>query len=154
MIASPKDNDARAERIRKLFTKWIEPGEHTRLFDRFPPDQQERFSMLAGLAPDEQPLVACALHDDCWTLLTTERLIWRLAGLHTALGWEELADVQLLHRMNPLRPSGGVTTSTLQVITNGGHAHALELETGPPFFGFWTALKLIINAGRRTTGGP
>jgi hypothetical protein len=154
MIASPKDNSAQAERIRKLFTEWIEPGEHTRLFDRFPPDQQERFSMLAGLAPDEQPLVACALHDDCWTLLTTERLIWRLAGRQTALGWAELADVQLLHRMNPLRPSGsGVTTSTLQVVTDGGRVHAIELETGPPFFGFWTALKLIINE-RRRAGGP
>jgi len=153
MNASPTDNRAQAERIRKLFSEWIEPGEHTRLFDRFPPDQQERFSLLAGLAPNEQPLVICSLDQQCWTLLTSKRLIWRLANRQTALAWEELADVQLLRRVNPLRPSGDVTTSTLQVITDGGHAHALELETGPPFFGFWTALRLIINTSRRA-GGP
>jgi hypothetical protein len=153
MIASPKQNGAQAERIRKLFSEWIEPGAYTRLFDQFPREEQERLSALAGLMPDEQPLVACSLHEECWTLLTTHRLIWSLAGDRTALAWDALADVQLLHRMSRLRHAHDtVTTSILQVITREGHAHALELETGPPFFGFWTALKLIINARRRTGG--
>jgi hypothetical protein len=154
MIASPKQNGAQAERIRKLFSEWIEPGECTRLVDQFPDDEQERLSALAGLMPDEQPLVACVLHEECWTLLTSHRLIWSLTGHQTALAWDALADVQLLHRISRLRHAHDlVTTNVLQVITHDGHAHAVELETGPPFFGFWTALKLIINA-RRRAGGP
>jgi hypothetical protein len=154
MIASPKQNGAQAERIRKLFSEWIEPGEYTRLFEELPRDQQEGLLTGAGLEPDEQPLVACVLDEACWTLLTSQRLIWSLAGHQTALAWDALADVQLLHRMSRLRHAHEiVTASVLQVITHDGRAHALELETGPPFFGFWTALKLIINAHRRAGGG-
>jgi hypothetical protein len=154
MIASPKQNGTQAERIRKLFSEWIEPGAYTRLFDQFPADQQKRLSAGAGLSLDEQPLVACCLHEECWTLLTSRRLIWNLAGDQTAVAWDALADVQLLHRISRLHHAHDtVTASVLQVITHDGHAHALELETGPPFFGFWTALKLIINAHRRASGG-
>lgn len=151
MIASPQQNGAQAERIRKLFNDWIEPGAYTRLFDQFPLDEQERVSGLAELLSDEEPLVACVLHEECWTLLTSHRLIWSLTGHLTALAWETLADVQLLHRISRLRHGHDLAaTSVLQVITHDGHTHALELETGPPFFGFWTALKLIINSHRRT----
>ena len=153
MIARPKDSNPQAERIRKLFCEWIEPGECTRLFDQFPIEEQDRLSALAGLLPDERALVACRLHEECWTLLTTHRLIWSLTGHQTALAWDALADVQLLHRISRLHPShSAVTTSALQVVTRDGRAHALELETGPPFFGFWTALKLIMNSHRRAGG--
>jgi len=153
MIASPRQDDTQADRILKLFSEWIEPGAYTRLFEQFPREEQERLSARVELLTDELPLVACCLHDECWTLLTTQRLIWSLTGHLTALDWGVLADVQMLHRISRLHHAHDlVTTSALEVVTHDGHTHTVELETGPPFFGFWTALKLIINAKRRLGG--
>jgi hypothetical protein len=135
------------ERIRKLFSQWSKAGHDTQLVDRFPGEVRAHLAAAAGLAPDEQPLVACYFSEAAWTLLTETRLIWRQGGRQTTLAWEELIDVQELQR--PIRPDQAHSqgaTSGLQVVTRDGHAYALELEAGPPFFGFWTALKMIARA--------
>jgi hypothetical protein len=136
-----------AARIRKLFSPWIKAGHTTRFFDHFAADVQRRLTAAAGLVPEERPLVACYLGDQAWTLLTATRLIWRRDGRQTTLAWEEVIDVQELQR--PIRPDQAHSkgaTSGLQVVTRDGHAYALELEAGPPFFGFWAVLKTIARA--------
>lgn len=135
---------ALTERIRKLFGQWSKAGHDTQLVDRFPGEVQAHLAAAAGLATDERPLVACYFSEAAWTLLTETRLVWRQGGRQATLAWEELIDVQELQR--PIRPDQAHargTTSALQVVTRDGHAYTLELEPGPPFFGFWTALKMI-----------
>ena len=138
-----------AERIRKVFGEWIEAKQATRLFERFPPELQRQLRVHAGLVFEEQPLVACYLNQSTWAVLTTQRFIWRLADHQTTLTWEELADVQMLQRPPRSRQGqGAVATSSLQVVARSGQAYLVELEAGQPFFGFWTALKMISRAYR------
>ena len=143
-----------AERIRKLFGQWIKAGHRTRFFDSFPAEFQARLADAAGLVAEERPLVACYFSEEAWTLLTGQRLIWHRAGRQCALAWEELVDVQVVeHTARPRNAFNEGTTSPLQVVTRDGHAYVLELEAGEPFFGFWTAMQMIVRAQRRGSMG-
>jgi hypothetical protein len=151
MIASPKKSPLDAERLKKLLDRWTMGGQHTRPFDKLPGDLRSRIADAAGLVPEEQPLAACYFGEGAWTLLTTQRIIWQQAERQSSLAWEELVDVRLLQR--PARPRTTQHPSAIcamEVVTRDGHAYGLELEDGPPFFGIWTTVKLIINAHRRT----
>jgi hypothetical protein len=138
-----------AERIRQIFGQWIQPGRHTKLFELWPVDIREELLRVAGIGTGERTIVACYFDHEAWTLLTGERLVWQRAGAQTTLTWPEITDVQVDQHTTASRyPGEGARRSHLHVITHHGRSHELELEPGPPFFGFWTALKMMSRSQR------
>ena len=133
-----------AERIRRMFGQWVHPGQHSMLFDNLPIDIRERLLRAAGIATGERPLVACYFDKEAWTLLTAERLIWRRAGKEVRLSWYEIADINVDQQpVRPHHPGGASAHSQLCIVTRSGATHGLEWESGPPFFGIWSALKMV-----------
>lgn len=141
------------ERIRQIFGQWIQPGSHTKLFDAWPIDIREALLRSAGIAAGERVIVVCYFDPEAWTLLSDERLVGRRGGAQTTLTWAEIVDVQVNKEPPASRyPGEGERRSRLQVISRHGRSQELELEPGPPFFGFWTALKMISRSQRPAAG--
>ena len=154
MIASPKKISL-ADPIRLIGQRWIIGGQHTKPFTAFSEDIRQQLLHAAEFLPPEQPLVACYFSPDAWTLLTTERLIWRRAGQTMAVSWTRLVDVQASHStILNWDANRAKKVSQAAIVTREGHLHTLELEAGQSFFGFWTALKMITRDQRHSSMGP
>lgn len=104
---------------------------------------------LAKLGPEELPILSCAVDDEQWVLLTTERLFHFDADKLKWIENREITDatVDIVRDM-----AGGARTKqdckTIVVALRSGLKHRIEFESGPPLIGFWNVLKhLAVKSG-------
>jgi hypothetical protein len=132
----------RADRLAWRFRKSGADGHHTKQFAAFDVDVQKALARLAEIAENELPAVGCYFDDENWALLTNERLIWSRGGCRTLLKLDEIDDVTV--GLQALLHAGTKKELTeLTVLTKEGWHHQLQLEAGPPFSGFWNAVKMV-----------
>jgi hypothetical protein len=142
----------RPDRLIWRFHKSGSDGRHTKPFDALDDSQRAVLREAAILRPDEQPVLACVLRDDSWTLLTTERLAWQQGNIRQDVALSEIADATV-SRAAIHTSRNKVNVSELTVVTKQGIRYRLELEAGEPLSGFWNVLKTIARAMSAERGG-
>ncbi|NPC85771.1 hypothetical protein HPC49_47235 [Pyxidicoccus fallax] len=145
--------EGRVHRLLSIFAKTGREGECTRAFDRFPDTVRATLWELAGLAPEERPILACFRDAGHWTLITTERVLIRASDHTRRLPWSDIenATVGTGHMTVALASGlqGKLTLDRLTVICRDGEAVELELEPGPSFIGVWNVLKTLGSLGAK-----
>jgi hypothetical protein len=145
-----------AERLARHFLERGGPGIFTKPFDRQAPVIQSRLIPLMGLRPCERAAIAYFIHEYCWIVLTTERLLWKEGVGCGDLGLDQIKTVQL--DMYDFLKKGRMNMDTLHVVRKGDRegdrTHRFRLESGPPFWGFYGALQLAVGDSGFSLGGP
>ena len=129
-------------RLLRQFERTGGRGEYCGPFQELPEAARDSLATAANLAPDEQPVIACFFDRDHWTLLTSERLVWRDGPEQHAVASTELTSATVAAD-HLLRAGSKVAMTELSIGTSDGRAFELRLEPGRPFFGFWNVLKLV-----------
>ena len=132
-----------ADRLVWQFRKSGGAGKFAKAFGAHPDEVRTRMvARVGGLREGEVPALACYTRDDCWVLLTTDRLAWVDDEDLTELRTADIADATV--DVSALRAgSGKGGMSELTIVTKDGRRYRLRLEPGPPFSGFWNALKTV-----------
>ncbi|MFP5287498.1 MAG: hypothetical protein ACLGI9_17300 [Thermoanaerobaculia bacterium] len=142
-----------AERLAKHFLERGGPGIFTKPFAQQPPLIRTRLTPLLGLKECESAAVAYFIHEYCWVVLTTQRLLWKEGVDGGDLGLDEIRTVRL--DMYDFLKKGRTNMDTLYVVWKDEQSHRFRLESGPPFWGFYSALQLAVgNGGFHLFGAP
>lgn len=143
-----------AEELTRHFHEKGGPGIFTKPFGEQAPVIQSRLARLLGLGPDESAAIAYFIHEYCWVVLTTERLLWQDGRRSASLPLDRIGSVQL--DMYDFLKKGRMNMDTLHVVGKGkgNETHRFQLESGPPFWGFYSALRLAVGNGGFSLSGP
>jgi len=129
-----------ADRLVWRFKKSGAEGTYSKAFQSFPEQVQESVRQGAELGEKEAPAVLYYRSDATWTLLTNARIVWREGERTRWIDLKRVADATV--EGGALLQAGGKgALSTLTIVESDGTRHQLELEPGPPFSGFWNAIK-------------
>ncbi|MFP2928225.1 hypothetical protein ACLESO_24105 [Pyxidicoccus sp. 3LG] len=141
MLESPQ---FRQQRLTQVFLERGGAGEATKPFGEFPEAVRELLVREAGLGGGELPILACYFDLDAWTLVTSARIFHRRAGTTRQWAWGELQSVTTNLRTAAARY--GIRSKRelrhLWLQTAKGTCE-LEVEPGPPLFGFLNALQSV-----------
>ncbi|WP_163995888.1 hypothetical protein [Pyxidicoccus caerfyrddinensis] len=139
--------ESKLQRLLRIFERTGDRGAYTRPFAELPADVQIRLMEQVMVRSDELPVIACFRDPMEWVLLTTERVVIRQSEEVVTLPWSELknatTDIAHVNQMLAMGPAGKLALSRLTLVRHTGEALEVELEAGPPFFGFWNVLKSI-----------
>lgn len=115
---------------------------------------QSRLARLLCLLPGESAAIAYFIHEYCWVVLTTERLLWQDGRRSESLPLDRIGGVQL--DMYDFLRKGRMNMDTLHVVVKGGgnETHRFQVESGGPFWGFYGALRLAVGDGGISFNGP
>jgi hypothetical protein len=143
-----------AERLAKHFLEKGGLGIFTKPFERQAPLIRTRLTPLLGLRERESAAIAYFIHEFCWVVLTTERLLWKEGVECGDLGLGQIEGVRL--DMYEFLKKGRTNMDTLYVVRKGDQTHRFRLESGLPFWGFYNALRLAVgtNGGFYLFGTP
>lgn len=142
-----------AEGLARHFLERGGLGIFTKPFGDQAPLIRSRLTPLLCLESGESAAVAYFIHEYCWTVLTTERLLWKDGADSGALLLEHIQSVQL--DMYEFLKKGRMNMDTLHVVQKGDRTRCFRLEAGPPFWGFYNALRLAVgHGGFYLFGGP
>lgn len=124
-----------------LFRRKGKDGLYTRAFDSFGAWQQHQFCWRLRLGKDELPIIGSFEDWDNWLVLTTERLVWAIAGSRQQLRANAIDDA--IMDLWEIRRSGIKKTEfrQLQVVTMDGSKFVIEVEPGTPLIGVWHVLR-------------
>jgi len=131
-----------------IFNRRGGTGHHTMPFDILSSRQKKQILEDISLGSMEEPVIASLRADDCWVLITTERVIYYRAGTLTYIENTDIKDVTvdlLADSKRGARTKGELVY--LRVFTHSGNEYLIEIEAGPPHIGIWNVLKHI--AARR-----
>lgn len=133
-----------ADRLVWRFKKSGGEGLFSKPFGSFPDSVQASVRKTAALDAREVPALLCYQSATRWTLLTNARIVWIDEPRIHSLRLDSVVDATM--DSEALLVAGGKgTLSALTVVERGGSRHRLELEPGPPFSGFWNAIKAGVN---------
>jgi hypothetical protein len=110
-------------------------------------DSAQRSTLLTAikLHATELPVIGSLRGPNNWLVLTTERLVWTVAGERHEIGLESIRDATVdLKQLENTQSK--LEMRTLQVTTLKGEKYTIELEPGQPLSGTWNVLK---NVGTR-----
>jgi len=129
-----------ADRLVWRFKKSGGEGAFSKAFQSFSEQVQETIRHEAEVSENEAPAILCYLSEDTWTLLTSERIVWRVEARTNSVDLKRVADATV-ESGALLRAGGMKELSSLTLLESDGTRHQIELEPGPPFSGFWNAIK-------------
>jgi hypothetical protein len=137
--------------LESVFTRKGANGVYTRLFESL--ESEQRFTLLSALKlrEAELPIIGSLRGKNDWLVLTTERLIWAIAGVRQVLDANAIRDATA--DFKTLQASGNtkLEMESLQVTTLSGAKYTIFLEPGQPLSGVWNVLK---NLGARNRSAP
>lgn len=136
--------DYRAGRLAWRFTKSGGSGHRIQLFVSLPDESRQRLQVLLGPRQEEVPALGAYSDDANWMALTSERLVWTIAGRTQAVELDDLADATV---DAPALLRGKEQLRVLTLVLRSGARLTIELEPGPPFSGVWNALKMAAGWG-------
>lgn len=142
------------EELTRHFHERGGPGIFTKPFGDQAPVIQSRLARLLDLEPSESAALAYFIHEYCWVVLTTERLLWQDGKRSGTLPLDRIGSVEL--DMYDFLRKGRMNMDTLHVVAKGkgNETHRFQLESGPPFWGFYSALRLAVGNGGFYLSGP
>lgn len=140
------------EELTRHFHERGGPGIFTKPFGEQAPVIQSRLARLLDLEPSESAAIAYFIHEYCWVVLTTERLLWQDGRHSRGLPLDGIGSVQL--DMYDFLKKGRMNMDTLHVVVKGNETHCFQLESGPPFWGFYSTLRLAVGTGGFYLSGP
>jgi hypothetical protein len=140
-MTAPLDID----RLIWRFHKSGASGAYTKPMRDFDNVRRELILKVCPLAADEEPVIACIFGENLWTMLTTQRLVWKRGAECGELPIGELADATVDPRdLVAAGTKGGLRKLT--VVTKRSDRYVIEIEPGEPFSGFWNVLKTVARA--------
>lgn len=129
-----------AERLIWRFKKSGAEGVFSMAFLSFPEQVQDAVRQEAAIRDGEVPAILCYLSAAKWALLTNERVVWGVQA--------QVRSVELIHVADAtvestalLRAGSKQALSSLTLVDSTGTRYQIDLEPGPPFSGFWNAIK-------------
>ena len=131
-----------ASRLLRQFESSGGAGKFCRPFKELSPPAQQYPLSAVELVPDEIPVIGCFFNEEHWSLLTTERLIWNEKGRKNILSSSDISSVSVKPG-ELFEAQAKDQLTSLSIITKDGRSLELNLESGPPFFGFWNVLKIM-----------
>lgn len=141
-----------AEELTRHFQEKGGPGIFTKPFGEQAPVIQSRLARLFDLEPGESAAIAYFIHEYCWVVLTTKRLLWQDGRQARSLPLDRILSVQL--DMYDFLKKGRMNMDTLHIMGKDKETHCFQLESGPPFWGFYSALRLAVGSGGFYFSGP
>jgi hypothetical protein len=133
------DSQFVADRLVWRFKKSGGEGVACKPFSAFPDHVQDSVLLDARLREDEVASILCHFSETKWTLLTTERLVWKYD--RASVSSVDLARIEKTTPEKETMGRGGkLAQHVLTIVETAGARHHLELEPGRPFFGFWNAV--------------
>lgn len=141
-----------AERLARHFLEKGGPGIFTKPFDRQARLIRTRLTPLLSLKECESAAIAYFIHEHCWVVLTTQRLVWKEGVEGGDLGLDQIRSVQL--DMYDFLRKGRTNMDTLYVVRKSEQTHRFRLESGPPFWGFYSALRMAAGSAESYRFGP
>jgi len=144
------NKSANSNVIAAIFRRRMGNAQKTRLFHELPDWEQKLLVENAGLAPDENPVIAYLGGDTNWCLVTDRGLAWLNAeGVH----YTNIFEVnRITHDMGAAMQRGQLDKRQfheLTVETKRGETAVVELEPGAPFYGVWRALNWMLEWANR-----
>jgi hypothetical protein len=130
-----------AERLVWRFHKSGDATDDTMPFASFAKGLRDAIAAQIDAGPHEVPVILHRVSDDSWTLLTTERLLWRVptAGLISVpLGRIEAVEVD---RRAHIGTRLHAFPSKLRIVETDGTEHRIQLEPGNPCYGFMDTIR-------------
>ena len=134
------------DRILWYFRKGAGDGlQSTHPFDELPELTWTYLTETVRIAPPELGVLAFFRDQDCWTLVTTARVAWKLAGELKVFGFDELAKVTV-DRAELTRSEGRAKSYLDRIIveTIDDAKYEAPAEAGSGLFAIWNALLLVI----------
>jgi hypothetical protein len=138
-----------AQRIRGTFLAWGGEADRTRTIEAFPPSVRSFLLAEAGLEGDERPAVAYYRDPSEWSLLTTRRLVWSVAGDRAALAYREIRNVVTSIDYCWVEGLGVRAVPVLDVVGGEGRSWRIPQEGGAACMAMWNLL--IALSGKRGT---
>ncbi len=129
-----------AERLIWRFKKSGAEGVFSKPFLSFPEQVQDAVRQEAAIRDGEVPAILCYLSAAKWALLTNERVVWSVQAQVRSVELIHIADATV-ERTALLQAGSKQALRSLTVIESTGARHLIDLEPGPPFSGFWNAIK-------------
>jgi hypothetical protein len=122
-----------------------EVTESTKPFDSWPEHVRSRLVDDATLLPDEVPFLAFVPDNHRWTLVTSDRIAWKIgeAVRHVTIRTLRSANVpeDIAAKMSPEVKK---SMKFLKIVAEDGNEAIVEFEQGRPFVGFWNLVKMMI----------
>jgi hypothetical protein len=116
----------------------------TKPFEDFQEEIRESLLSAAKLQQDEFPIIASYLNKDQWLLVTTERVVWLLAGSLHSINKTDINDViidpVLEHRLE-IRKKNDFTH--LVIIDKLDNRHLSKVEPGKALFAVLNVIKFL-----------
>jgi hypothetical protein len=120
-------------------------GVYTRLVDNMDAGQRSTLLTAIKLRTTELPVIGSLRGPNNWLILTTERLVWTVAGDRHEIDVQAVRDASM--DLKQLENSQSkLEARTLRVATLEGDEYTIEVEPGQPLSGTWNVLK---NLGTR-----
>jgi hypothetical protein len=138
-----------AQRIRATFLAWGGEADRTRTIEAFPPSVRSFLLAEAGLEGDERPAVAYYREPGEWSLLTTRRLVWAVAGDRAALTYREIRNVVTSIDYRWVEGLGIRAVPVLDVVSEDGRSWRVPQEGGAACVAMWNLLTAL--SGRRAS---
>jgi hypothetical protein len=137
-----RDGSISPRRVLTQFERSGGSGAFSKPFSDLPAGVRDHLNREMALAAGEEPILASYFDEGHWTVFTTTRLISRDRSTTQAM---RLLDVVGIGITEPHVHEAGAKDSLreLKIRMADGSSFDLRLESGPPFFGFWNALKLV-----------
>jgi hypothetical protein len=140
-----KDPKLEAERLIWRFKKSGGEGVFSKPFLAFSDHIRKTILLEAQVRDSEVPAILFYFDEARWTLLTNERVVWRDEAQVSSLELTSIADATV--DSSALRRAGSkATLDTLTIVESTGSRHQIHVEPGPPFSGFWNAIKAAVKA--------
>jgi hypothetical protein len=132
----------RPDRLVWRFRKSGASGAYTMPFDELAEDQKRIVLADTRMVAGEVPVLACVFGPGSWSVLTTRRLLSKRDGKVLDIPISDIVDATI-DRGDILAARSKVDLQKLTLITGSGTTHVIQLEPGPPFFGFWNVMKTV-----------
>jgi hypothetical protein len=149
MITKPKVQKIRVR-------KWLEvvPGgmPTTNTLDKLEEAIAAEMLNAAGLASDDEPLLANYRSISEWCLLSTRRLVWLNQGLLSSLPWADITLAQQPPEKAAQIIRGELSKdniSELEIFDSAGSKHVVRIEAGEPYYIIWSAILAFSNLSRK-----
>lgn len=144
------NKSANSNIIAAIFRRRKGNARKTRLFDELPQTEQQLLLDNAGLAADEDPVIAYLGGDTSWCLVTNQGLVWLDGeGVHRVSIFE--VD-RFTHDMGAAVHRGSFDKRQFDELTvhaGSSEPMVVQLEAGAPFYAVWRALDWMLDWANR-----
>lgn len=134
-----------------VFRRKGQDGVYTRLFENLSSSQRKNLHAAQTLKSEELPVIASIEDADNWLLLTTDRLLWSIAGQRRELPVTAISDAKAdLNKMQRTQITM-LELEEIEIKTVSGELLTIVVEPGEPLSGIWAVLKNIGNRNRKAS---